>query len=384
MTRAQNRAAFLHVLNTILDQDAQDPLALALADAAMSTITSLITLPKSSIDALMFERPLEGSDPPVTERVALQIGNKNLIHWFTRWSYALFHANTRFPLTHDEWLETKVDDFDEFRTSNGTSMGPIPIMAPTAPTTTSTAGPAAARVTESAATLFKKGIKRDASVYPTLKEQSHFNNWNRSVIAQARAHDSSEVFDLNYSPTTAEDIELFTQKQSFAYSVLNRCLLTDQGKAFVREHEADYDAQAVYIKLIAHAKVSTSAELTKDQLIEFLTSTKLDSHWRGTTEGFVLHWREQMRLLEDLSPPSERYSSGIKKRMLSSAVKLIPELANIKNIDNNMATSSGRALDYNQYYDLLLSAAVQRDDTIHVPSSRTKQAVHYSDSCYDR
>ena len=157
-------------------------------------------------------------------------------------------------------------------------MGPIPIMAPTAPTTTSTAGPAAARVTESAATLFKKGIKRDASVYPTLKEQSHFNNWNRSVIAQARAHDISEVFDLNYSPTTAEDIELFTQKQSFAYSVLNRCLLTDQGKAFVREHEADYDAQAVYIKLIAHAKVSTSAELTKDQLIEFLTLTKLDSH----------------------------------------------------------------------------------------------------------
>ena len=124
--------------------------------------------------------------------------------------------------------------------------------------------------------------------------------------------------------------------------------MTDQGKAFVREHEADYDAQAVYIKLIAHAKVSTSAELTKDQLIEFLTSTKLDSHWRGTTEGFVLHWREQMRLLEDLSPLSERYSSGIKKRMLSSAVKLIPELANIKNIDNNMATSSGRPLDHNQ------------------------------------
>ncbi len=225
-----------------MDENAPLIVTLHPADAAVSTITSLITLPKSSIDALMFERPLEGSDPPTIERVALQIGNKNLINWFTRWAYALFHANTRYPLTHDEWLETKVDDFDEFRTSNGTSMGPIPIMAPTAPTTTSTAGPAAARVTESAATLFKKGIKRDASVYPTLKEQSHFNNWNRSVIAQARAHDISEVFDLNYSPTTAEDIELFTQKQSFAYSVLNRCLLTDQGKAFVREHEADYNA----------------------------------------------------------------------------------------------------------------------------------------------
>ena len=75
----------------------------------------------------------------------------------------------------------------------------------------------------------------------------------------------------------------------------------------------------------------------------------------------------------------------MKKRMISSAVKLIPELANVKNIDNNMAISSGgRFLSYDQYYDLLISAAVQRDDTIHVPSSRTKRAVHYSDSRYDR
>ena len=249
LTRAQNVAAFAYVLKSILDQDTQDPLALALIDADVKTINSLISLSKASIDALMFERPLVGSTPPATERVALQIGNKNLLHWFLRWSSALYHANTKVPLTHDEWRDTKGDDFDAFRTSNGTSMGPIPIMAPAAPSTALTAGPAAARVLESPATLFKKGIKRDASVYPTLKEQSHFNNWHRSVIAQARAHDISEVFNLTYSPTTADDIELFNQKQSFAYSVLNRCLLTDQGKAFVREHEADYNAQAVYTKL---------------------------------------------------------------------------------------------------------------------------------------
>ena len=92
-----------------------------------------------------------------------------------------------------------------------------------------------------------------------------------------------------------------------------------------------------------------------------------------------------MRLLEDLCSVTERYSDAMKKRMISSAVKLIPELANVKNIDNNMAISTGgRFLSYDQYYDLLISAAVQRDDTIHVPSSRRKRAVYYSDSRYDQ
>ena len=106
LTRAQNVAAFAYVLKSILDQDTQDPLALALMDADVKTINSLISLSKASIDALMFERPLAGSTPPATERVALQIGNKNLLHWFLRWSSALYHANSKVPLTHDEWLDT--------------------------------------------------------------------------------------------------------------------------------------------------------------------------------------------------------------------------------------------------------------------------------------
>ena len=65
LTRAQNVAAFAYVLKSILDQDTQDPLALALAliDADVKTINSLISLSKASIDALMFERPLAGSTP---------------------------------------------------------------------------------------------------------------------------------------------------------------------------------------------------------------------------------------------------------------------------------------------------------------------------------
>ena len=95
---------------------------------------------------------------------------------------------------------------------------------------------------------------------------------------------------------------LFNQKQSFIYSVLNKVIITDQGKSFVCEHEKDYDAQAVYYKLVDHASKSTAAELAKDSLIEYLAMTKLDSHWHGTTDGFILHLRKQMHLLEDTLP----------------------------------------------------------------------------------
>ena len=98
--------------------------------------------------------------------------------------------------------------------------------------------------------------------------------------------------------------------------MLNKCVLTDKGKSFVREHEKDSDAQVVYRKLLDHANKSTSAELAKDNLIQYLTTVKLDLHWTGTMEGFILHWREQMRQLEEMLPIEQHYYPEVKKRML--------------------------------------------------------------------
>ena len=88
---------------------------------------------------------------------------------------------------------------------------------------------------------FKKGNKRDAALYSILKDHRHWNNWNCSVLAQARAHDLKEVFDLE-NELKEEDKELFEEKQNFAYAVLNRVVQMDEGKSFVREHEKDHDA----------------------------------------------------------------------------------------------------------------------------------------------
>ena len=53
-----------------------------------------------------------------------------------------------------------------------------------------------------------------------------------------------------------------------------------------------------------------------------------------------------MLLLEDMLPLAQHYDFLIKKRMLESEVRQIPELANVKNIENNLVAGGQPAPDY--------------------------------------
>ena len=341
-------------------------------------LVDLLPIDPSHIDFYEYRpTPTEANQDPTAKK--LSAGHRNLLKWFIMWAASLKAKNDGNYLSYQQWKEVDPGDFNDFRLTTSNVATPT-TRTRTGPTTLA-AGPSSGRQHDAIAD-FKKSIKRDSSVYPVLKDQKYWNNWNRSVIAQARAHDISEVFDLKYEPDMDDDdaMELFEQKQSFAYSVLNKCVLTDQGKAFVREHEIDYDAQQVYRKLVAYAQNSTAAELAKDQLIEYLTTAKLDSRWRGSTEGFLLHWREQFRLLEDMLPTVQHYDQLVKKRMLESAVRSVPELQTVKDIDNNRVAAGGQALDYEQYSTLLMSAAVQRDDKLKLPLNRNKRVVQNAET----
>ena len=81
--------------------------------------------------------------------------------------------------------------------------------------------------------------------------------------------------------------------------------MTDTGQALVRRFEETHDAQAIYSNLTDYAVDSTAAALERDRLIENVTTTKLGLDWRGTYVQFILHWKEQMRLLDELLPFKE-------------------------------------------------------------------------------
>ena len=83
---------------------------------------------------------------------------------------------------------------------------------------------------------FKRGIKRDISAYPTLKDEKYYESFKRSVLVTARAHDCEEILQPTFRPRgDADSLELF-RLNDFMYSVFNKCLLSDMGKTIVRKY----------------------------------------------------------------------------------------------------------------------------------------------------
>ena len=82
---------------------------------------------------------------------------------------------------------------------------------------------------------FKKGIKREITPYPSLKDERYFDGFKRSLFIVAKTHECSDVLDPNYTPgSEPEEQDLFEAKQTFMFSVFNTNLQTDMGKTIVR------------------------------------------------------------------------------------------------------------------------------------------------------
>ena len=146
---------------------------------------------------------------------------------------------------------------------------------------------------------FRKGIKREITEYPSLKDERYFDGFKRSLFIVAKTHKCSEVLDPNYTPgSEPEEEELFEAKQTFMFSVFNTNLQTDMGKTIVRRHLASTDAQAVWKELSEHMRTSSKGASEKRRLTQYVTNTVLDDNFKGTTEQFVLHFNEQFRQLE--------------------------------------------------------------------------------------
>jgi hypothetical protein len=77
---------------------------------------------------------------------------------------------------------------------------------------------------------FKKGIKRDPSLFPSLK---HIDNWptfKRETMAQAFAQDVVNVFNPKYKPRGSEEKDLFTLQLYYVYAIFCSNLKTDFGR----------------------------------------------------------------------------------------------------------------------------------------------------------
>jgi hypothetical protein len=234
LTRSDARTAYTHVLDHVLGQGDGTPLKTALAHEGVDHIFQLVNLDNVTI------HNLEYADSANKNAVTtVKMAEKMLLKCFI--NFVAVPHNDGNPIGDDWTLITQLE-FDLFRI--------VPqyfASQPPRPTTTVTPPPSTNNSNTSPyynpVEQFPRGIKRDATLFPTLKDDKYHDIWHWSFKTQATAQAVSEVLDATYIPTTPDDIALFQEKHKYVYAVLESKVLTNRGKALIRDHGHDFDAQ---------------------------------------------------------------------------------------------------------------------------------------------
>ena len=202
------------------------------------------------------------------------------------------------------------------------------------------------------------------------------------MLVTARAHDCEEILQPTFRPRgDADSLELFMLRNDLMYRVFNKCLLSDMGKTIVRKHLDNMNAQRVWEEFATHMTTSSKGKAEKHRLHTYDTTTVLDKSWKGTTEQFILHFNEQLRHLDEVSPPEESLPYTTRLTLLQPAVHNIPELRMVETMEEIISLSSstpGPTMGYDNHLTLLQNACI-RYDSNHTsrPSAASRAAYQH-------
>ena len=283
---------------------------------------------------------------------------------FVRW---MIHEERPYEL-HDGFLATlRRDSYLKFRHLD---TQPLPTLPPShhesqQHMTSFPSEPKQPTQSESKIALnnFKKGTKRDASVYPIFKNDNYYDTFQRSFLANLKARGLYDVADPDYDSESGDiyEQELFQGKQSFVYSVLVASLQTEKGRELVKEFEGD--ARSIILKLHHHHTKSNVAQHDIITLTTDITNLTLNDSWKGTVRQFLSHFKEKLRLLDSLVPVSDQLPETTRITFLQRAVQQNHDLRQIHVMDSvwRFKTESTDTLTFETYYNLLWDAAHQYD-----------------------
>ena len=117
---------------------------------------------------------------------------------------------TDYALEPDNFLHTTFHQFMSWKLNEITTSSPSP------PPSVTASDPRAPLLTPSCSTQllnFKRGIKRDISANPILKDEKYYESFKRSVLVTARANDCEEILQPTLRPRgDADRLELFRLK----------------------------------------------------------------------------------------------------------------------------------------------------------------------------
>ena len=159
------------------------------------------------------------------------------------------------------------------------------------------------------------------------------------------------------------------------------------GKTIVRKHLDNMNAQRVWEEFATHMTTSSKGKAEKRRLHTYVTTTVLDKSWKGTTEQFILHFNEQFRQLDEVSPPEESLPFTTRLTLLQTAVHNIPELRMVETMEEFISLSSstpGPTMGYDSYLTLLQNACIRYDSNLKSKPSPASRAAYQHELSLDQ
>ena len=128
--------------------------------------------------------------------------------------------------------------------------------------------------------------------------------------------------DPNFTPGSDEhEQQLFQEQQDFLYSVLISSIKTEFSEALVKDHEGD--AQLILELLHEHHTGNSQYSRAEiNRITKYLTNIKLDDTWRGPNESFLMHYNDQLCLLDTLVDSGEKLPDNARVTFLSLPLNL--------------------------------------------------------------
>jgi len=251
---------------------------------------------------------------------------------------------------------------------------PNPNPTPTRRTTSTSA-------TTSPAELFKKGIKREPTAFPTLLKDGAFDPWSRHMMATAVAQDLGNVLDPKYKPSTPDETGLFDLQKDFMYSVFHNILKTDIGKDLLRKYETTRDAQKVYSKLLEFYKTGNVGADQLSEWMTYLTTTRAnDGKWNGTYHGYVLYFLNIVSKYNSYCmDPTDRMTDFLAMTLLQSAVSSVEALHMVRSKAIQDASTHNIKPTLSHYVEALKFAAQDLDKLTKATKQRPRRNVYQSE-----
>ena len=103
------------------------------------------------------------------------------------------------------------------------------------------------------------------------------------------------------------------------YSVFSKVLQSDMDKTILRKYAPTLDAQSVWKDFETHMSTSSKGLNEKHRLHAYVSTTVYDRSWKGTTEQFFLHFHEQFRQLDELTPLKEQLPHSVRLTLLQTS-----------------------------------------------------------------